>query len=166
MNRPLFLVGFMGSGKSAVGRQVAGELGLGFRDSDELAVRFDGRSVERIFSEDGEAAFRRVESLVVEQLCSGEPLVVATGGGAFLSYRSRRMMIGAGLTVWLDVPLPTISTRLAGDRYRPVWNPEDRTGMRRLYEKRRPAYALAERRVDGSDLGSAAGEIIRLVRER
>ncbi len=166
MNRSLFLVGFMGSGKSAAGRRVAGELGLVFRDSDEMIVQSDGRSVERIFREDGEAAFRRVESRAVEQLCSGEPQVVATGGGAFLPYRSRRNMIGSGMTVWLDVPFPMIRTRLAGDRHRPVWNPDDLTGMRCLYEKRMPAYALAGWRVDGSNPEAAAGEIIKLIRER
>ncbi len=166
MRTALFLVGFMGSGKSTVGRLVAGELGLEFRDSDEVIAGSYGKTVEQIFREDGEAAFRDLECDVAEQLCSGGPLVAATGGGAFLSFRSRSRMIASGITVWLDVPLATIRTRMAGDSPRPLWNPDDPIAMRLLYEKRRPSYALAGHRVGATDLEAAVGQVVRLTRGR
>ena len=167
MTAPLFLVGFMGSGKSAVGRRVAQQLDLEFRDCDRLIAAVAGKTVEEIFREDGESAFRDTESGVVEQLCTGEALVAATGGGAFLSFRPRSRMIVSGITVWLDVPLPVIRTRLAADREnRPLYDRDDPVGMRLLYEKRLPSYALARHRVDGTDLETAVKQVVRFTRER
>jgi shikimate kinase len=167
MTGPLFLVGFMGSGKSAVGRRVAQQLDLEFRDCDRLIAAAAGKTVEEIFREDGEAAFRETENRVVEQLCTGGALVAATGGGAFLSFRTRSRMIVSGITVWLDVPLPVIRTRLAADRPdRPLYDRDDPVGMRLLYEKRMPSYALARHRVDGTDLERAVEQVVRLIRGR
>jgi shikimate kinase len=166
MTGPLFLVGFMGSGKTAVGRRVAEELGVEFNDSDHLITAAEGRTVDRIFHEDGEAAFRQLERRVVEQLCDRGPLVAATGGGAFLSFPVRRRMIDSGITVWLDVALPTIRGRLESDSIRPVWDRDDPVGMRVLYEKRLPCYALAGYRVDATDLENAVGQVVRLTRGR
>ena len=164
MKRPLFLVGFMGSGKSAVGRLVAVELGLEFRDSDELIAGCSGKTVQRIFRDQGESAFRALESEVIGQLCSGRNLVAAAGGGAFLSFGSRRRMIASGTTVWLDTPLAMIRARLADDRSRPLWNEDDPAGMRMLYERRRPSYALAGYRVGGADPDVAVEQVVRIIR--
>lgn len=166
MKRPLFLVGFMGSGKSAVGTRVAQDLGLPFRDSDEMVAESEGRTIHRIFQEEGEAAFRLLEGRVLENLCTGGPVVAATGGGAFQSFPSRRRMIGSGRTVWLDAPFGVIRTRLSGDPARPLWDPGDADGMRMLYLQRRAAYALAGYRVDATDLNAAVPEVLRLTRER
>jgi shikimate kinase len=166
MTGPLFLVGFMGSGKSAVGSRVAGELGLEFSDTDALIAGSRGKTVEQIFAEKGEAAFREMESEVIGRLCSGSPLVAATGGGSFLSFRSRRRMIAAGITVWLDTPLQAIRARLADDGTRPLWNGEDRTGMQMLFDRRKPTYALARYRVDGADPDSAVERLAEIIRRR
>ena len=166
MNRPLFLVGFMGSGKSAVGTRAAQELGLPFHDSDEIVARSCNRPIHRIFEEQGEQAFRNLERQVLENLCDGGPGLVATGGGAFQPFRSRRRMIGSGTTVWLDVPFGLIRDRLSDDPARPLWDSGDLDGMKMLYLQRRAAYALAGHRIDAADIEAAVDRVVRLSRER
>jgi shikimate kinase len=149
-SRPLFLVGFMGSGKTTVGRLLAARLGWPFHDTDALVEARDGRAVARIFEESGEARFRELEQDVLAAL-GGAPAVVATGGGLFQSARARRWLWRHGRTVWLDVPLAVAIARVGVGVGRPMWLAGDRLALRALFEKRRAAYALARRRVDGSD---------------
>lgn len=160
--RPVFLIGFMACGKTTVGRLLAGELGYGFVDTDDLVERREGRSVERVFADSGEGQFRRAEWEILKGLDGLDRTVVATGGGTFLGYAQRRWMIDRGRTVWLDVPLDIARSRTAaegpGARVRPLWRGNDPIGLRALFEKRRAAYALAEIRADAS---APAAEIAR-----
>jgi shikimate kinase len=153
-DRPIFLIGFMASGKSTVGRALARSLGWRLLDTDDLVEQREQRSAERIFSESGEAFFRRAESEILRSLDDLRSAVVATGGGLFLGYESRRWMLGHGRTVWLDVPLEAARRRVEGGRARrrgrPMWEGSDAVALRSLYEKRRAAYALAEVRVDAA----------------
>jgi len=154
-DRPIFLVGFMASGKSAVGRELAKALGWRLLDTDDLVEQREQRSAERIFSESGQAFFRRAESEVLRSLDDLRRAVVATGGGLFLGYESRRWMIDHGRTVWLDVPLEAARRRVEGGRSgrrgRPLWEGNDALALRALYESRRAAYALAEVRIDAAE---------------
>jgi shikimate kinase len=146
--RPIFLIGFMGSGKTAVGRRVADRLGWEFLDTDELVVAREGRSIERIFNEAGEAAFRRAEWAVLRSLDGRQRCVVATGGGLFLDPRARSWLRVRGVTVWLDLPLEACRTRVGTGAGRPLWDPAgDPVAFRALFEKRRAAYALAAVRI-------------------
>jgi len=153
-DRPIFLVGFMASGKSTVGRALAKSLGWRLLDTDDLVEQREQRSAERIFSESGQAFFRQVESEILRSLDDLCRAVVATGGGLFLGYESRRWMISHGRTVWLDVPLEAARRRVEGSRSRrrgrPLWEGSDAVALRSLYELRRAAYALAEVRVDAA----------------
>ena len=153
-DRPIFLVGFMASGKSTVGRELAKALGWRLLDTDDLVEQREQRSVERIFTESGQPFFRRAESEVLRSLDDLRRAVVATGGGLFLGYESRRWMIAHGHTVWLDVPLEAARRRVAGGRSgrrgRPMWEGNDSLALRAFYENRRAVYALAEVRVDAS----------------
>lgn len=157
-DRPIFLVGFMASGKSTVGKALAQALGWRLLDTDDLVEEREQRSVERIFSESGPTFFRQAEAEVLRSLKDLRRAVVATGGGLFLGYESRRWMIDHGRTVWLDVPLEAARRRVEGGRSgrrgRPLWEGNDALALRALYEKRRAAYALAEVRI-----GAAAGQI-------
>jgi len=152
--RPVFLTGFMACGKTTVGRLLAGELGYGFLDTDDLVEQREGRSIERVFTESGEGHFRRAEWEALMGLESLERAVLATGGGAFLGYLQRRWMIERGRTVWLDVPLDLARRRIEvegpGERVRPLWRKNDPLALRALFEKRRAVYALAEIRADAS----------------
>jgi shikimate kinase len=149
-SRPIFLVGFMGCGKSAVGQALASRSGRPFVDTDGLVVTRDGRSIERIFAESGEGHFRRVEweSLLEADLADA---IVATGGGLFIGLHQRRFILGRGTTVWLDASLESCAGRIVRQGGRPLWGGTE-LELRALFERRRAVYALARLRVpaDGS----------------
>jgi shikimate kinase len=142
----VFLVGFMGSGKSAVAEALAERLGYGFVDTDALVEAIEERSIERIFAENGESYFRQREYEVLRSLADRTQLVVATGGGLFQGSREREFIGNQGASIWLDAPLETIWRRCRTAGGRPLFGelPE----LTDLYEKRRAGYALADYRVE------------------
>jgi shikimate kinase len=150
--RAVFLVGFMGAGKSRAGRALARRLGWGFVDLDRRVEAHAGCSIARIFRESGEAAFRQAETVELKRLL-GElkdlpGTVVALGGGVPAQAENRRLLRGAQ-TVFLDVPARTLWERCRGDRgKRPL--AEDEASFLRLYDARRPHYAAAGMRVDAA----------------
>jgi shikimate kinase len=145
----LYLVGFMASGKTTIGRALADEIGWPFVDIDTEIEAREGRKIAQIFTERGELAFREVESAVirshVNHIESGQPRVVALGGGAFIQPRNWDLIINNGVTVWLDCPLDTVRRRLGDDNTRPL--AANRNGLAQLFEDRRPLYARADYRV-------------------
>lgn len=110
----LILVGFMATGKSQVGRILSEITGWPFVDADDEIVRRSGRSIRGIFDDDGEAAFRDLERLVVADLCAGGRRIIAAGGGAFIGAENRRLMLASGLVVCLSAAPETIHSRLGG----------------------------------------------------
>ncbi|HLH40791.1 MAG TPA: shikimate kinase [Bryobacteraceae bacterium] len=154
----LYLVGFMGCGKSTVGRILAGELGWKFVDLDEEIERREKTSIAELFDQRGEAAFREIESDAlrerVHQAQMGRPQVVALGGGAFLSEENFELVTNNGVTVWLDCPLDRIRQRINGQTQRPL--ARDAEMLEKLFEKRRAAYARADYRVEVVDDDPAA----------
>ena len=143
----IFLVGFMGSGKTSVGRRVAERRGWKFLDTDALAEQREGRTIEEIFADSGEAHFRRLEWEILRSLEARSQTVVATGGGLFQSATNRRFMGQIGTSVWLDSSLEECSRRVAPATGRPLWTDRDPARLRALFEKRRAAYALARVRI-------------------
>lgn len=155
----LFLIGFSGAGKSAVGRRAAALLGWEFADTDEAIVEADGRPIPRIFAEEGEAGFRRLEQDALRRVLDRERVVVSTGGGLPLDAKNRRLMESAGLVVALDARAETIEARLAaasadaqgGARAESMARPMLRPGqgesaverIAALKRERQWAYALA-----------------------
>lgn len=164
--RLLFLVGFMGSGKSVVGPRVATGLAWAFEDTDRAVERDLGRDVERMFREVGEGGFRRAEQAVLRDLSVRVETVISTGGGLFLDRSARRLMKRSGATVWLDADLGTVRRRLGAGAGRPLWNGIDAIDMRALYERRRVAYGLSDFRVDASTgtPDEVADRVLRAVR--
>jgi shikimate kinase len=158
-----FLVGFMGTGKSTLGRQVAERMGLPFVDLDERIERSSGRSVSEIFAREGEDGFRRRESqALLELVKEPEQMVVATGGGAFTVDANRLLMKSAGVVVWLDVPIREILARIDGVE-RPLWKtPQE---VRALHELRRGSYQQAHHRLalDGTGPSEAVERLHRLL---
>jgi len=148
--RPVFLIGFMGSGKSAVGQALAGRLGWSFVDTDEQVEQRAGRSIAEIFANSGESAFRELEWQVLCEVGERMRCVVATGGGLFLRAAARRRMGSRGRTVWLDCPLAVVQARVGAGVGRPLWDATDPLAQRALFERRRAVYALARYRVDAS----------------
>jgi shikimate kinase len=160
--RNIYLVGFMGAGKSSIGRALADRLGLAFVDLDErLAVEF-GMPIHEVFERCGEARFRDAERQALRWVTGLEATVVATGGGAFCSSVNRELIHGAnGRSVFLDVPWEVVERRLSGDQSgRPKF--VDVETARRLYSDRRPHYLQASCTVDlaGSESPRQAAERI------
>jgi len=162
----IYLVGFMGSGKSTVGRALADELGWNFLDLDEEIERGQGASIASIFDNQGEDEFRRLESEAlhhcVHKIQSGHPRVISLGGGAFLTHRNFDLVSNNGVSVWLDCPLPLIERRIAQFIHRPL--ARDPEQLRSLFEVRRAGYARADYRIEiqDDDAGSAVARILDL----
>jgi shikimate kinase len=147
----LYLVGFMGTGKTTVGRSLADVLGWSFFDLDGEIEKRDRRSIREIFAQSGEEHFRMLESSALGRLVayvqSGHPCVIATGGGAFGQQRNWDIVENNGVTIWLDCPLEVIQARLGpGDEARPL--SLDKAKVQELYHTRRPLYARADFRID------------------
>ncbi|HEY6343713.1 MAG TPA: shikimate kinase [Bryobacteraceae bacterium] len=162
----IFLVGFMGCGKSTVGLSLAHELGWHFLDLDEEIERAEGSTIVEIFDTRGEEEFRRLESAVltrcVRTVQHGRPHIVSLGGGAFLSDENFRLVSENGVSIWLDCPLPTIEKRLASSVRRPLARDPER--LRELFHSRREGYARAEHRIEiaSDDADAAVGQILAL----
>lgn len=162
----IYLAGFMGSGKSTVGRALAGELGWNFVDLDAEIERREGVAIAEIFDAHGEPVFRRIESetlhCCVRAVQCGRPQVISLGGGAFLSERNFELVSNNGVSVWLDCPLPTIERRIAAQSHRPL--ARDLEKLRQLFEERRPGYQRADFRIEivNDDAGDAVTRILGL----
>ena len=152
IGRSVVLVGLMGAGKTAIGRRLAARLGLPFRDSDTEIEAAAGRTVPELFSQFGEAHFRAGERRVVRRLLDGPPIVLATGGGAFMDPATRATVRQRGTSIWLRAPLPVLLRRVARRRNRPLLaNADPAATLSRLIEQRHPIYAEADIVVDCAD---------------
>lgn len=135
----------MGVGKSTVGRRLAGALKMPFRDADAEIEAAAGRSVSEIFEDLGEAEFRAGEHRVIRRLLEGRPVVLATGGGAFLHEGTRALLKDRAVTIWLKAPLEVLVERATRRDTRPLLRGQDpATVLGRLAEARYPVYALAD----------------------
>jgi shikimate kinase/3-dehydroquinate synthase len=143
--RSLVLVGLMGAGKTSIGRRVALRLGLPFRDADAEIEKAAGCTVTELFTKFGEAAFREGERRVIRRLLAGPPIVLATGGGAFMDPQTREAIRQAGVSVWLRVSLHTLVRRTSGRTHRPLLaNGDPEAILRNLMAARHPVYAEAD----------------------
>ncbi len=144
----LYLVGFMGAGKSTVARALGRRLGWRVEDVDERIEARERRSVASIFAQHGEPYFRNVERQVLRDLLPQRQIIVATGGGTFVEPDNRALMLADGAVAWLDLTLPQVIERVPADGRRPL--AADRLAMEQLYLKRQLAYGQAHVRVDAS----------------
>lgn len=144
-SRHVFLTGFMGSGKTTVGRRLAQQLGLSFIDLDLEIEKRDGRLIRDIFAQDGEAYFRRLESDVLHSVCSNATsAVVATGGGIVINPENRLLLRSSGLVINLQVDYASVAQRLANDQKRPLLQNKDEGTITALMTERMAAYADAD----------------------
>ncbi|MGH2543974.1 MAG: 3-dehydroquinate synthase, partial [Ardenticatenaceae bacterium] len=160
MNRAIVLAGFMGTGKSAVGRIVAQELGRTFLDLDELVEGMAGRSIPELFAE-GEETFRWWEQLALGRLDLSQPVVLATGGGTLVGAWNQARVEEA-LVVMLDAALDTVRERIEKGEARPLAQE-----LVARYERRRAAYARLPHRVstEGRTPEEVAGEVLSLAKQ-
>jgi shikimate kinase len=145
----VYLVGFMGSGKTTVGRHLARRLGWNFFDLDDEIESAEKAAITELFAARGEAEFRRLETEMLRRHVAwierGRPAVVALGGGAFAQFENRDLLSDRGLSVWLDCPFETVSRRVAAASHRPL--ARDSAQFAALYHARLDAYRLADVRV-------------------
>lgn len=162
--RRVFLIGFMGAGKTTVGRALAQRLGWKFHDLDDVIEQRESRTIAAIFAESGEAAFRHAESAALKALLEENgmksDLIVALGGGAFAQPENRATLEQAGaITVLLEAPLKELRRRCRADadgRIRPLAQQEEK--FAELLAARQPAYEQARFRV--ATMGKAVEEVV------
>ncbi|GAB4273467.1 MAG: shikimate kinase [Coriobacteriia bacterium] len=142
MNRNIYLIGFMGSGKTTVGGIVSDALGLPFVDLDALIEERAGRTIREVFTDSGEGAFRALERLALAEVSGSGPAVVACGGGVVTVAQNIEVMRDTGVVVLLDVRPDEVLSRVGGDDSRPLLD-SDAEGIERLMRKRREAYVQA-----------------------
>ena len=160
----IYIVGFMGSGKSTVGRLVAQELGWSFFDLDHEVEAAEKTTIAEIFETRGEREFRRIETEMLKQhvvwVERGRPAVVALGGGTFAQQDNRALLEEHGVTVWLDCPFEVLVRRVAQAEHRPLARDPEKFAA--LYQQRLDSYRLAEVHIpiDGDDPAEAVKAIL------
>ena len=139
----IYLVGFMGSGKSTVGKILAERLGMQFIDLDEEIEKQEGMKIKDIFKEKGEKYFRELERKKLEEIIQKDGLVVSTGGGLGANFENMEKMKKTGKVTWLDVSLDTVFKRCGKDENRPLLNmPYEK--LEKLFNERKDVYKLSD----------------------
>ena len=150
-DRSIVLVGLMGSGKSTIGRRLAQRLGMRFADADDEIERAADMTISDIFARFGEAHFRDGERRVIARLLAGKPMVLATGGGAFINDDTRALILKDSLCIWLDADIQTLVERVGRRSHRPLLKDRDPGEvLRELAAIRNPIYAEAHLRVSSA----------------
>jgi shikimate kinase len=144
-NRTIALVGLMGVGKSSVGRRLATALDLPFKDADTEIETAAGRTIPEIFEAFGEAEFRDGERRVIARLLEEGPMVLATGGGAFMNAATRALIADKALSIWLKADVDILARRVGRKDNRPLVQGKDPLAvLTALAEVRYPVYATAD----------------------
>ena len=137
----VYLVGPMGSGKTTTGRQLSKSLDKPFFDCDREIETSTGANIPLIFNLEGEAGFRKRESLMLEKLTTKQGIVLATGGGAILERDNRSRLVGRGFVIYLHAPIDFLVQRTARDRNRPLLQTDNpRARLEEIMEEREPLY--------------------------
>ena len=161
----LYLVGFMGTGKSTVGRQVARQLGFRFLDSDHEIERAQGKPVSRIFAEDGEPRFRELERDFIERGHPVDRCVIACGGGLVVQPGMLELLRSRGVVICMHAPIETILRRTMHTHHRPLLQVDDREQrLRDLFAQREPIYRRTGTMVltDSRPLREIASHVLRV----
>lgn len=161
----IYIVGFMGTGKSVVGKLLAKRLDLEFLDLDSSIEKKEGRKIKEIFDEEGEAYFRKIEKQAVQEASKKERLVVACGGGVVLDKGNMDTLKKTGRLVCLLSRPEIILSRCKSNCDRPLLNVKDpQTEIKKLLAMRQPFYAEAEISIDTSDL--SVEEVVREIERK
>jgi len=164
--RSISLIGFMGVGKSTLGKKLSEKLKLEFYDTDKEVEKKTGKSINDIFIDYGEDYFREMEeNIIINLLNRKESLVISFGGGAYLNANIRKNMCKKTISIWLDADIKSILTRLSrSNNIRPLMNKlSSNSDIEKLLKKRNKVYKKADIRIDISSLGRA--RILKITKE-
>lgn len=151
--RSIVLVGMMGAGKSSVGKRLSQRLGLPFFDADTEIERAAGMSIPEIFEKRGEAEFRQGEQRVIARLISDGPMILATGGGAYMNDLTRQLISQQGVSIWIKADFDVLMRRVRKRSNRPLLqNPDPEGTLKRLMDVRYPVYALTDLHIQSRDV--------------
>ncbi len=167
--RPVVLIGLMGAGKTSVGRVLAHDLGLEFADADNEIEKAAGMSVTEIFDKHGQEYFRKGERRVIRRLLGKGAQILATGGGAFMDEKTRKLIKETGISVWLKADLDVLMRRVMRRNTRPLLQTDDPEAvMKSLLDERYPVYSEADITVQSRDVPHQVivDEIIKALGER
>lgn len=153
MNKNIVLIGFMGTGKSEVGKELAGRLGYRFVDTDELIEKREGISISEIFDKHGEPYFRKIENEIIEEVSRKERVVISTGGGAVIKQENRENLKRNGIMICLTASPEVINERTRNWGNRPLLKTDDPyKRIKKLLKEREPYYSEADITIDTSKL--------------
>lgn len=151
IKKTIAFIGMMGAGKTAVGRAVALKLGIPFLDADTEIEKAANMSIAEIFTRDGEKFFREREAQVILRLMKGSPTILSTGGGAFIKKKNRQAISRYGVSLWLDVEIDLLWSRVKNKDTRPLLKSQDPfETLKTLHLEREHIYRLADIRVRSS----------------
>jgi len=169
LQRPLYLIGFMGSGKSTVSRHMSRSLGVPKIEMDDLLAERAGKSITQIFAEDGEEVFRQMETELLREIGAGEPALVSCGGGVVLRPENVEIMKNSGTILMLSATPETIFSRVRHSTKRPILNGNMNVEfIAELMAKRDPAYRAAADvtvSIDGKTSDIVAKELVERIRK-
>jgi|GEM_PF-59668 len=162
LSQPITLIGLMGAGKTTIGMRLARRLGLTFKDSDAEIELAAGYSVSEIFEKFGEDYFRDGERKVIDRLISGDPMVLATGGGAFMDSETRKTVQEKSISIWLKADINVLVERTSRRDTRPLLrNGDPGQILRDLAQKRYPVYGQADITVESA--GGPHGDVVNAI---
>jgi shikimate kinase len=163
MEPNLVLVGFMGTGKTEVGKAVSERLGRVFVDIDDQIIQSAGMTINEIFKQHGEDRFREIESGMIKKFSKLQGLVISTGGGSLLKMENVQNLKHSGVLICLTASPEEITRRVADDRHRPLLNVPDRVAVvREMMERRSLSYQVSDVTVDtdGKSVDTAVQEVL------
>jgi len=164
MSQNIYVVGFMGTGKTVVGEEVARQLNQQYLDIDSLIEEKQKKKISQIFTEDGEACFRGLEKQLLKEISARKDLVVSCGGGIVLDKENIQIMKSTGIMICLSAKPEVILARTQGYKHRPLLNVDNPTKrIEELLKMRAPFYAQADYTIDTSE--SAISEVVKKVLE-
>ncbi len=158
----IYLIGFMGSGKSTIGKLLAEKLGYRFVDTDEEIVKDTNLSIPEIFEKYGESYFRELETKKIKELSQMSNLIVATGGGLPVNPENMNIMRNSGKVIWLNIDFDTFLFRTKGDNNRPLLK-EDLKKLKERFEYRKNFYSKADIVVDAN---KSVDEVLNIILEK
>ena len=149
MNKSLVLTGMMGVGKSTIGRLVAKRLKIKFIDVDKIIEKNEKKSIKRIFEDNGENYFRKLEEKITLKILKNNKSVIALGGGAFINSEIREKVLSTCVSVWLKVDLDKLIKRYNKNDRRPLLNKKNlNTDVKKIYHLRKKIYGLANFKIN------------------